>query len=376
MSDHGAPLGDEERLHASEQTPPAAFQQAIRRYAQQLPELRQVTDQFVAMVTAMLDDAGINYVSVTGRAEVRVFAGKASQTKDGVPAYTDPLTEITDQLGVRVVTYLQGDVAAVADLLAGEFQRPRRPRPRAGDSQAGRFGYSSRRLLVTLDDEGGDTGDTLICVATARPCRSARSCGTPGRVRARRCIQGFSPGGGRLGPGPPVSPSLQGFSSLPTRVHRHPEPAARPASGSTDVSDDDPRMSGTDLAAFLTAQFGRRLVAHRRYSWISGCFLELGITSLDELGGLLGSIDAQGINERMDYRYPAGAVRRLDDALLAVFGPRYIGLHGDSHASSLTARLDSRCGPPGLQHGLQHPRTGALHRTVRTTTREAMRSAR
>ena len=37
----------------------------------------------------------------------------------------------------------------------------------------------------------------------------------------------------------------------------------------------------------------------------------------------------------MDYRYPAGAVRRLDDALLAVFGDRYVSLHGNAHRVAL-----------------------------------------
>jgi hypothetical protein len=43
----------------------------------------------------------------------------------------------------------------------------------------------------------------------------------------------------------------------------------------------------------------------------------------------------------MGYRYPAGAVRRLDDALLAVFGTRYLALHGNAHReAALRARLE------------------------------------
>jgi len=69
--------------------------------------------------------------------------------------------------------------------------------------------------------------------------------------------------------------------------------------------------------------------------------LELGITSLDELGGLLTSVDMDALIKRMGYRYPAGAVRRLDDALLAVFGKRYVALTGNAHRTALlTNRLD------------------------------------
>ena len=66
------------------------------------------------------------------------------------------------------------------------------------------------------------------------------------------------------------------------------------------------------------------------------------------LNGLLGSIDAQGINERMDYRYPPGAVRRLDDALLAIFGEQYVTLEGNSHrVPLLRARLEKLTTPDG-----------------------------
>lgn len=37
----------------------------------------------------------------------------------------------------------------------------------------------------------------------------------------------------------------------------------------------------------------------------------------------------------MDYRFPPGAVRRLDDALLAGFGDQYIGLQGNEHRIAL-----------------------------------------
>jgi hypothetical protein len=37
----------------------------------------------------------------------------------------------------------------------------------------------------------------------------------------------------------------------------------------------------------------------------------------------------------MGYRYPPGAVRRLDDALLDVFGERYLRLHGNAHRVEL-----------------------------------------
>ena len=41
---------------------------------------------------------------------------------------------------------------------------------------------------------------------------------------------------------------------------------------------------------------------------------------------MLRAVDSAALIDRMGYRYPPGAVRRLDDALLAAFGERYVGL--------------------------------------------------
>ena len=66
-----------------------------------------------------------------------------------------------------------------------------------------------------------------------------------------------------------------------------------------------------------------------------------------ELAELLRATDEAAISERMDYRYPPGAVRRLDDALLSAFGERYVGLHGNAHRRDLLAtRLDRLRGAP------------------------------
>ena len=111
---------------------------------------------------------------------------------------------------------------------------------------------------------------------------------------------------------------------------------------SPEAEDDDPRISPRELAAFLAGQYadaGWSRTDH--YEWISGLLLELGITSLAELGDALRPVDAEALTERMDYRYPPGAVRRLDDALLWVYGDTYVELRGNAHrVPALRARLE------------------------------------
>ena len=50
--------------------------------------------------------------------------------------------------------------------------------------------------------------------------------------------------------------------------------------------------------------------------------------------------DEADLTRRMGYRYPPGAVRRLDDALLAIFGERYLALEANAHrADTLRGRV-------------------------------------
>jgi predicted RNase H-like nuclease/ppGpp synthetase/RelA/SpoT-type nucleotidyltranferase len=319
--------------------------EAVREYAARHAELREASDHFVRLVTTILDDAGINYLSVTGRAKsVASFAAKAARTLDGRPVFADPLREITDTIGLRIITYVHSDVAAVADLLGDQVVvHDDRDMGRETASQ-GRFGYASRHLLVSLDpaQEGLPAYEplrgrqaqvqirTVLQHAWAEFEHAIRYKGTIPAEHVPDLDRRFTLAAGLL------ELADREFTLIRDRLQatvtdQHPEP---------DVS--DPRISGADLATFLAGQYadaGWSRTDH--YAWVSGLLLELGITSLDELAGLLASVDSSVIDARMAYRYPPGAVRRLDDALLAIFRTRYLGLHGNAHREALLrTRLD------------------------------------
>ena len=313
--------------------------QAVQTYAEIQTELRDATDGFVALVTALLDEAGINYLSVTGRAKsVASFAAKADRSVNGVPVYSDPLEQITDQIGLRVITYIHSDVSAVADLLGEELTILDDRDMGQETAREGRFGYASRHLLVALDvarttpSTYQSLGErhaqiqvrTVLQHAWAEFEHAIRYKGTIPAEQAPDLDRRFTLAAGLL------ELADREFSQIRDRLQA--TVADQPIE--QDVS--DPRISAEDLATFLAGQYadaGWSRTDH--YAWVSGLLLELGITSLDELAGLLTSVDSAAINARMDYRYPPGAVRRLDDALLAVFGNRYLALHGNAHREAL-----------------------------------------
>lgn len=317
------------------------IRRAVQRYAASHDELRGVTDAYVGLVTRLLDDAGINYLAVTGRTKsVESFAGKAARRlQGGRLAHPKPLTDITDQVGVRVVTYVLADVDAVAQLLSSQLV-VREDRDMGQETaDAGRFGYSSRHLLVALDEERAEAGiptdrpasvqiRTVLQHAWAEFEHDVRYKGSVSDEHAPDFDRRFTLAAGLL------ELADQQFTAI---RDRHREELTSPA----EAADDDPRISPTDLAAFLAGQFtdaGWSRTDH--YAWISGLLLELGISSLSELREVLRDVDVASIEGHMGYRYPPGAVRRLDDALLSVYGDRYVALHGNAHrVGLLRARL-------------------------------------
>src|SRR4029079_17486292 len=126
--------------------------EAVQAYAVLEPSLREVTERCVNQITTMLDDAGINYLSVSGRAKSGAWcAARAARQIDGTPVFRDPLHDITDQIGVRVITYLYPDVSAVAGLLADQATVLDDRDMGQETASEGRFGYSSRHLLLEMD---------------------------------------------------------------------------------------------------------------------------------------------------------------------------------------------------------------------------------
>lgn len=306
---------------------------AVDEYAAGHAALVSAGRQAVDLVRGVLDEAGINYLTVTGRTKsIASFAEKASRTRDGRLLYTDPLREITDQLGVRVVTYVLSDVDVVAELLADQAVVVDDRDMGQETADEGRFGYASRHLLLEVTSGPELLAGRVVQVqirtvlqhAWAEFEHAIRYKGTIPAEHASDLDRRFTLAAGLL------ELADREFSTIRDRLLSTPvAPVVEPAV-------DDPRLDPRELAAFLAGQYadaGWSRADH--YSWISGLLLELGVTSFAELADVLRPTGEWRLNERMGYRYPPGAVRRLDDALLAVFGERYVELHGNAHRAGL-----------------------------------------
>ena len=308
----------------------ATIRSAVEQYAARHAQLVEDAHEYVALVTSILDEAGINYLTVTGRAKtVESFAAKAGRTVDGLPVYADPLREITDQIGVRVITYVRSDVSAVADVLGSQLRVLDDRDLGQETASEGRFGYASRHLQVSRN--GGPTAQvqvrTVLQHAWAEFEHDIRYKGTVPEEHARDFDRRFTLAAGLL------ELADQEFTTIRDRL--------RGGSVDDEATDAD-TITPRELAAYLAGQFADAEWSRAdHYAWIAGLLTELGVTRLAELGDALAGVDEDGLTARMDYRYPPGAVRRLDDALLAAYGERYVELPGNEHRRPLLrARLE------------------------------------
>jgi predicted RNase H-like nuclease/ppGpp synthetase/RelA/SpoT-type nucleotidyltranferase len=306
------------------------IQRAVQAYADGHADLVAAADTAVGLIGSILDEAGINYLTIEGRAKsVSSFAEKATRTEAGRPLYPEPLRDIGDQLGLRVITYVRDDVEAVAALLREQLTvLDDRDLGELTASQ-GRFGYASRHLQLEVDGRVVQVQlRTVLQHAWAEFEHDIRYKGSVPAEHASEFDRRFTLAAGLL------ELADQEFSAIRDRLR-----GATPA----EAVDDDPRIAPSELAAFLAGQYddaGWSRTDH--YAWISGLLLELGITTLVELAEVLRATDEDDIRSRMDYRYPPGAVRRLDDALLHQFGERYIALHANDHRRDLLAQRLAR----------------------------------
>ena len=313
--------------------------QAVRAYAALQPQLASATQAYVALIQVLLDDAGIDYLSVTGRTKsVASFAAKANRTEGDGPLYPDPLEQITDQIGVRVITYVHSDVAAVAEVLDDELAMLDDRDLGEETARSGRFGYASRHLLVqthpgaelpTLEGHRASVQvRTVLQHAWAEFEHDIRYKGNVPEDAAADLDRRFTLAAGL------IELADREFATIRERIQMA-------APGSAVEADADPhRRAGAGHLPGRAVQ-RRRLVAHRPLRLDRrAADPSSASTSLDDLADLLTSVDADAVIRRMGYRYPAGAVRRLDDALLAIFGEQYV----DPRRATPTG---SRCCAPG-----------------------------
>lgn len=324
--------------------------QAATSYRTVYPEHEACAQRIATLLTAWLDAEGINYLAISARAKsVESFRAKAARAADDgtSPRYSDPLTEITDLIGARVITYLPESVDRTCDILRNEFDVHEAVDKGERTKQRGGFGYASRHFLVRLD--AGRAGSleykslkdkvfeiqvrTAAQHAWAEFEHDVRYKVSIPETRRAEFDRRFTLAAALVELADNEFAEIDRlYREVTQRVADKPVlSAAAPASQDRPPATVRPdrelpsSLNESELTMWLTERYRDAPKAKKEHylSMLDG-LRACGVASLADLDRLLSDVDSSRVNAAMNHLIAAGHVRRLEDDLLAALGSTYI----------------------------------------------------
>ncbi|MEU0881171.1 hypothetical protein ABZ345_21395 [Lentzea sp. NPDC005914] len=120
-------------------------------YAKIRPSYEAYEKKLRELVIEILMHAGIDVFQVEGRVKTPDSFEEKIQRKAG--KYADPLSDMTDLVGLRVIAYYLEDVDRIVELLSGEFEVCKEHSMNKQDELApDQFGYTSNHLVIRIGD--------------------------------------------------------------------------------------------------------------------------------------------------------------------------------------------------------------------------------
>lgn len=341
-------------------------QQAVDQYER----LRQRYEDCAWAVHSVLKTAlevdGVRVHTLEARAKTtESFGRKAaspSEADPGRPKYPDPLSDITDLAGVRVITLLLDTVERVNALIEREFVVVEKSTKSGLSEEGDRLGYQSVHYLVRF---------------------TATRCGLPEYARFEDLITEVQVRTILQHAWAEIEHDIQykAVETIPSSVRRRftslaglVEIADREFQA---ISDEDERtrndarrlvreghldrveVTGDALKAYLDHKYGPdgRMTAFS-YGWMTRILKRLGFESLRQLDECIGSYNDDQISRAL-HGSRQGQLTRLDDVLAAAMGEVYSQRHPWAQTdwgAGYVARRQSRLKDLGIPLGNYDPR--------------------
>jgi len=129
----------------------------VRTFFELLPAYAELADEVAFALTKHLDDRGVEYASVSSRAKtLKSFCEKAIRK-----GYDDPVAQMTDLAGARVVYLYASDLALIEEIIQLNFEVAERV-DRTKECGVHEFGYGAVHYVVRLNlNTGGPRYDML-----------------------------------------------------------------------------------------------------------------------------------------------------------------------------------------------------------------------
>jgi len=148
LVDHPEEIEDKLKRHAD---------RAVVQYLRVQPFYADIADVVARIIKQSLDSRAIKIHSVQHRAkDARSLGLKAATPADedpDEPKYSEPIKQITDLAGVRVITHFLSTVDDVDQMLNREFYVAEKSNKGMLLIEADRFGYQSIHYLIRIKDD-------------------------------------------------------------------------------------------------------------------------------------------------------------------------------------------------------------------------------
>jgi putative GTP pyrophosphokinase len=110
--------------------------------------LEPLANMLAAMLSGYLEGTSrIDRISVRAKSVER-FLAKAARVEGSASKYDDPLSQVQDQIGARIITFYLSDVQVVADVVT-KYLRPIEEKLIIPDSES-EFGYVGKHFILLI----------------------------------------------------------------------------------------------------------------------------------------------------------------------------------------------------------------------------------
>jgi ppGpp synthetase/RelA/SpoT-type nucleotidyltranferase len=312
--------------------PIAYGEKAAADYSKTRPLYEEFSATLRSLLEHALESSNIEVYRVDARAKAidsfALKAGIAHPLERTRPKYRDPLKEITDMAGVRVITFMTGAVKQVQDVVRAQFVVIEEEDKFERLTREARFGYTSVHYVVKLRDD------------RTQLTEYRRFTGLFGEIQVRTVLQHawaaiehdleYKAVGA-------VDPwvrrrfmAVAGMLEIADLHFQEIQTAVRQRLATDSVQKDDfvmAELTAKSLRSYLERRLGgdRRVGKPDYAAWVR-VLRELGFTSVQQVDDCIANLDGDAISRQI-WGTRQGQLQRFEGLLLAGMGDYYIDHH-------------------------------------------------
>ncbi len=127
------------------------LEDSLVRYEGNFSRLTEVKGYLVNFIADILKDTQ-HIDSITGRVKsIKSFSEKAQKEVEGKLKYSDPLIQIQDQIGVRIIVFYKSDIETITQKILTYFTEIEQKRHIPDDPS--KFNYEAVHLILAIPDD-------------------------------------------------------------------------------------------------------------------------------------------------------------------------------------------------------------------------------